>query len=135
LGTARDAKAKVTGHFSGFVDVKSKDEEAVMQALIQHGPLSVGVDASFDEFLFYRQVKGVHLAMWLTLSVNNNVVDDVIYDVLILSTRHQHSGQLPPVLHALPSVSSTKLHRQLLIVICMEKLMIQPANISFVHQK
>eukprot|EP00775_Hariotina_reticulata_P009003 gene9003-9176_t len=51
----KDGDAKLTGHFSGFVDVKSKDEVAVMEALLKHGPLSVGVDASFDDFLFYSE--------------------------------------------------------------------------------
>jgi len=43
----------MTGHFDGYVEVHSKDEVAVMEALMKHGPLAVGVDASFDEFLFY----------------------------------------------------------------------------------
>lgn len=50
----RDDTTHLTGHFEGFVEVKSKDEVAVMEALMKHGPLAVGVDASFDEFLFYR---------------------------------------------------------------------------------
>jgi hypothetical protein len=32
--------------------VPSRDEAAVREALLTHGPLSVGVDASFD-FIFY----------------------------------------------------------------------------------
>lgn len=50
----RDDTTKMTGHFDGYVEVHSKDEVAVMEALMKHGPLAVGVDASFDEFLFYR---------------------------------------------------------------------------------
>lgn len=49
----RDDTTKMTGHFDGYVEVHSKDEVAVMEALMKHGPLAVGVDASFDEFLFY----------------------------------------------------------------------------------
>lgn len=44
----------MTGHFTGYVEVKSMDEAAVMEALMKHGPLAVGVDATYDEFLFYR---------------------------------------------------------------------------------
>lgn len=54
--TTRDDTTKMTGHFEGYVEVPSKDEVAVMEALYKHGPLAVGVDASFDEFLFYRCV-------------------------------------------------------------------------------
>jgi hypothetical protein len=50
----RDDTTKMTGHFDGYVEIHSKDEVAVMEALMKHGPLAVGVDASFDEFLFYR---------------------------------------------------------------------------------
>jgi hypothetical protein len=50
----RDDTTKLTGHFDGYVEIHSKDEVAVMEALMKHGPLAVGVDASFDEFLFYR---------------------------------------------------------------------------------
>lgn len=50
----RDDTTKMTGHFDGYVEVPSKDESAVMEALMKHGPLAVGVDASFDEFLFHR---------------------------------------------------------------------------------
>lgn len=50
----RDDTSRMTGHFEGYVEVKSKDEVAVMEALMKHGPLAVGVDASFEEFLFYR---------------------------------------------------------------------------------
>jgi hypothetical protein len=44
----------MSGHFDGYIEVHRKDEVAVMEALMRHGPLAVGVDASFDEFLFYR---------------------------------------------------------------------------------
>ncbi len=37
------------------MQVPSRNEEAVMEALWKFGPLSVGVDASFDEFLFYSE--------------------------------------------------------------------------------
>lgn len=50
----REDTTKMTGHFDGYVEVHSKDEEAVMEALMKHGPLAVGVDADFD-FVFYRQ--------------------------------------------------------------------------------
>lgn len=52
----RDDTTKMSGHFDGYVEVHRKDELAVMEALMKHGPLAVGVDASFDEFLFYRWV-------------------------------------------------------------------------------
>jgi hypothetical protein len=58
-GTAlycRDDTTKMSGHFDGYVEVHRKDEVAVMEALMKHGPLAVGVDATFDEFLFYRWV-------------------------------------------------------------------------------
>lgn len=45
----------MSGHFDGYVEVASKDEVAVMEALWRHGPLAVGIDASFDEFLFYSE--------------------------------------------------------------------------------
>lgn len=51
-----DDTTKLTGHFDGYVEVHSKDEVAVMEALLKHGPLAVGVDASYDEFLFFRWV-------------------------------------------------------------------------------
>jgi hypothetical protein len=50
----RDNSTKLTGHFDGYVEVKSRDEAAVMEALMRHGPLAVGVDASSDDFLLYR---------------------------------------------------------------------------------
>ena len=52
--STRDSNAKITGHFNGYVEVESKNEVAVMEALMRYGPLAVGVDASYDEFLFYR---------------------------------------------------------------------------------
>jgi hypothetical protein len=46
----------MSGHFDGYVEVHRKDEVAVMEALLKHGPLAVGVDATYDEFLFFRLV-------------------------------------------------------------------------------
>ncbi|KAF8061334.1 cfaD [Scenedesmus sp. PABB004] len=51
----KDNSTALTGHFSGYVEVASKDEVAVMEALMRHGPLAVGVDASADDFLFYSE--------------------------------------------------------------------------------
>ncbi len=50
--SCRDNVTAKSGHFSGFVEVP-QDEEAVMEALWKHGPLAVGVDATFDGFNFY----------------------------------------------------------------------------------
>ncbi|KAF6265677.1 hypothetical protein COO60DRAFT_1697673 [Scenedesmus sp. NREL 46B-D3] len=51
----KDNSTKLTGHFDGYVEVKSRDTAAVMEALMRHGPLAVGVDASSDEFLLYSE--------------------------------------------------------------------------------
>lgn len=50
----RDTNAKLSGHFNGYVEVESRSEVSVMEALMKYGPLAVGVDASYDDFLFYR---------------------------------------------------------------------------------
>eukprot|EP00879_Flechtneria_rotunda_P020025 GHRR01021053.1.p1 GENE.GHRR01021053.1~~GHRR01021053.1.p1 ORF type:complete len:405 (+),score=139.61 GHRR01021053.1:1350-2564(+) len=49
----RDNSTRVSGHFKGYIEV-SQGEAAVMEALMRHGPLAVGVDASYD-FIFYSE--------------------------------------------------------------------------------
>jgi len=39
---------------TGFVDVKSGDENALMMAVASHGPISVAIDASHSSFQLYR---------------------------------------------------------------------------------
>ncbi|KAI8474230.1 MAG: cysteine proteinase [Monoraphidium minutum] len=51
-GFCRDNATKLVGRFKDYVQVPTRDEEAVMEALLKHGPLAVGVDAEHD-FAFY----------------------------------------------------------------------------------
>ncbi|GBF93582.1 hypothetical protein Rsub_06302 [Raphidocelis subcapitata] len=51
-GYCRDNVTRMEGLFRGYARVPSRDEAAVREALLMHGPLSVGVDADFD-FAFY----------------------------------------------------------------------------------
>jgi hypothetical protein len=53
--TRRAGNASRAGHFSGYLEVASRDEEALMEALVTHGPVAVAVDASLDNFRFYAE--------------------------------------------------------------------------------
>ena len=48
--TCRFSKDNVGGTDTGFVDVKSGDENALMQAVATVGPVSVAIDASHSSF-------------------------------------------------------------------------------------
>lgn len=50
----RAANYSVAGTFKNVLHVPSRDEEALMEALYTHGPLSVGVNAEYD-FVFYAE--------------------------------------------------------------------------------
>jgi cathepsin L len=57
--TARDGSCKfnaanVGATDTGFVDVKSKDESALQNAIATVGPISVAIDASHTSFQLYR---------------------------------------------------------------------------------
>ncbi|GAX77743.1 hypothetical protein CEUSTIGMA_g5186.t1 [Chlamydomonas eustigma] len=47
------------GHFEGFLEIESRDEEAFMEAVYRFGPISVAMDASLDSFAYYKE--GVYL--------------------------------------------------------------------------
>ncbi|XP_003742440.1 cathepsin L1 [Galendromus occidentalis] len=53
-GTCRFLENKVGATVSGFVDVKSGDENALKEAVATVGPISVAIDASSIFFQFYR---------------------------------------------------------------------------------
>lgn len=48
-----DSKAKPAVHASGLKFVERYNREAVKEALVKHGPLSIGVDAEPVPFRFY----------------------------------------------------------------------------------
>jgi len=52
--TCRFKKADVGATVSGYVDVPSQDEDALMQASAAIGPISVGIDAAHQSFQLYR---------------------------------------------------------------------------------
>lgn len=52
-GDCRFNTASVGATDSGFVDIKSKDENALLQAVGTVGPVSVAIDASQSSFQFY----------------------------------------------------------------------------------
>ena len=51
--TCKFKKANIGATDSGFVDIKSGDEDALALAVAAHGPISVGIDASHKSFQFY----------------------------------------------------------------------------------
>ncbi|XP_067136531.1 procathepsin L-like [Centruroides vittatus] len=51
--TCRFKRSSVGATCTGYVDVTSGDEEALKQAVATIGPISVGVDASKDSFMYY----------------------------------------------------------------------------------
>jgi cathepsin L len=53
--TCRFKKADVGATDDGFVDVASKDENALQQAVATIGPISVAIDASHASFQLYRR--------------------------------------------------------------------------------
>jgi cathepsin L len=56
--TCRFNPANVGATDNGFVDVKSKDESALQQAVATVGPVSVAIDASHSSFQLYK--KGIY---------------------------------------------------------------------------
>jgi len=58
-GECRFKKAHVGATVSGFVDVESGDEDALVAALATVGPVSVAIDASQFSFQFYS--KGIYV--------------------------------------------------------------------------
>ncbi|XP_059144914.1 procathepsin L-like [Physella acuta] len=52
--TCRFQSANVGATDSGFVDVKSKDEGALQDAVANVGPISVAIDASHESFQLYK---------------------------------------------------------------------------------
>jgi len=48
-------KQTVGSKCSGFIDVKSGDEEALKQAIATAGPVSVAIDATEDKFMLYKE--------------------------------------------------------------------------------
>jgi len=53
-GTCKVQKSKFVGHVSGYTDIPSGDEHALMMAVAQYGPVSVAIDASNFTFQLYR---------------------------------------------------------------------------------
>jgi len=53
-GSCRFNRATVGANDTGFVDVKSKDENALQQAVATVGPIAVAIDASHISFQLYK---------------------------------------------------------------------------------
>jgi len=56
--TCRFKPENVGATDTGFVDIKSKDEDALKQAVADIGPISVAIDASHASFQLYK--KGIY---------------------------------------------------------------------------
>jgi len=53
-GKCKFDKTKVVAKCSGFVDVKSGDEKALMEAIATNGPVSIAIDVTEERFMFYK---------------------------------------------------------------------------------
>ncbi|XP_055873225.1 procathepsin L-like [Biomphalaria glabrata] len=53
-GSCRFKAANVGANDTGFIDVKSKDESALQDAVANVGPISVAIDASHESFQLYK---------------------------------------------------------------------------------
>jgi C1A family cysteine protease len=51
--TLSDNTTAKTGHFKGYAQLKAREPEHVLEALLRYGPIAVSIDASSDDFLFY----------------------------------------------------------------------------------
>jgi cathepsin L len=53
-GKCRFDKTKVVATCSGYMDVKSGDEEALREAVATVGPVSIAIDVTEDKFMLYK---------------------------------------------------------------------------------
>ncbi len=53
-GECRFDPTKIAAKVSGYIDIKSRDENALQQAVATVGPISVAIDASHSSFQLYR---------------------------------------------------------------------------------
>jgi cathepsin L len=69
--TCRFKAADVGATDTGFVDVATKDESALQQAVATIGPISVAIDASHSSFQLYKR-GGMDLTLVFFSSYNTN---------------------------------------------------------------
>jgi len=53
-GACRFDPTKIVAKVTGFVDLPSKDENALQQAVATIGPMAVAIDASHSSFQLYK---------------------------------------------------------------------------------
>jgi len=46
--------SQVVANCTGFIDVKSGDEEALKEAVASQGPVSIAIDVTEDKFMLYK---------------------------------------------------------------------------------
>jgi len=80
-------KANIGATCTGYVDVKSGDEDSLRDAVASVGPISVAIDATEDKFMLYKD------GIFVDTGCNNGE-DDLDHGVLIVGygTNKTHDG-------------------------------------------
>ena len=64
--TCRFKREDVGSVDTGFVDIKSKDEYALQQAVARTGPISIAIDASHSSFHLYKSGSMYLSQLWIS---------------------------------------------------------------------